>query len=242
MKTLTLATLIVVAAAVGTFGFQSSVDVVTPPEKPVQFDNPAKLDSLMAPYVQMARRSYRDAKARFQKGLPSGERFFITTRIFDPQGNFQQVFVEVTNISNGKVAGRIVTGTQKTSGHTPADVFICNEKDILDWSIAKPDGSQEGNVVGKFLDVVRERYVGLVLEIVVARDGSVSSAKCLRALNRSEQDVSFCIPDSVMRRAEVMARTLRYDPVDSVLTRYTFLVYDYYEGRIQEPEKGETGK
>jgi hypothetical protein len=242
MKTLLLALLVLAAMVVGVFGFQSSVDVVTPPEKPVQFNNPARLDSLMAPYVQMARRSYFDARARFQKGLPSGDRFFITTRIFDPQGNFQQVFVEVSNISNGKVAGRIVTGTQKTGGHTPADVFICNETDILDWSIAKPDGSQEGNVVGKFLEVMQERYVGLVLEIVVGRDGAVSSAKFKQALNQSRQDVSFCIPDSVMRRGEVMARTLRYDPVDSVLTKYTFLVYDFYEGRIQEPEKGQTGK
>ena len=121
-------------------------------------------------------------------------------------------------------------------------MFICNETDILDWSISKPDGSQEGTVVGKYLEVVQERYVGLVLEIVVARDGGVLSAKCTQALNQSRQDVSFCIPDSVMRRAEVMARTLRYDPVDSVLTKYTFLVYDFYEGRIQEPEKGQTGK
>ncbi|MCX6834496.1 MAG: hypothetical protein NTW07_05075 [candidate division Zixibacteria bacterium] len=242
MKTLSFAVLIVIAMAPGAFALQERINLPTPPGKQIQYDNPATLDSLIRPYVRMARLSYPDAKARFQKGLPSGDKFFITTRIFDPQGNFQQVFVEVYNISNGKVAGRIVTGTEKARGHTPADVFMCNEKDILDWSIAKPDGSQEGNVVGKFLEVVQERYVGLVMEIVLGRDGTVTAAKCLKALNQSEQDVSFCIPDSVMRRAEVMSRTLRYDPVDSVLTKYTFLVYDFYEGRIQEPEKGPTGK
>ena len=63
MKTLILVALFVAAMVVGASGFQSSVDVVAPPEKPVQFDNPARLDSLMAPYVQMARRSYLDAKA-----------------------------------------------------------------------------------------------------------------------------------------------------------------------------------
>jgi len=228
---------LLIIAATATSGAGYSSQATPPQETPVLFNNPAKLDTIMAPYVQMARRSYPDAKARFQKGLPSRERFLITTRIFDPQGNFQQVFVEVNDISNGKVAGRVVTGTKKSSGTSPADVFICNETDILDWAILKPDGTLEGNVVGKYLGVLQERYVGLVLELVIGRDGAVMGAKCLRAQNRAEQDVTFCVPDSVMRRAEVIARTLRYDPADSVVTKYTFLVYDYQEGRVQEPEK-----
>ena len=31
-----------------------------------------------------------------------------------------------------------------------------NEKDILDWLIAKPDGSEEGNFIGKFLDTLNK--------------------------------------------------------------------------------------
>ncbi len=30
--------------------------------------------------------------------------------------------------------------------------YSFNEDELLDWLISKPDGSEEGNVVGKFLD------------------------------------------------------------------------------------------
>jgi hypothetical protein len=30
-----------------------------------------------------------------------------------------------------------------------------SEAELLDWLITKPDGSEEGNVVGKFLDTYR---------------------------------------------------------------------------------------
>jgi hypothetical protein len=29
------------------------------------------------------------------------------------------------------------------------------ERDLLDWLITRPDGTEEGNVVGKFLDTYR---------------------------------------------------------------------------------------
>ena len=29
------------------------------------------------------------------------------------------------------------------------------ESDVLDWTISKPDGTEEGNFVGKFLDTYK---------------------------------------------------------------------------------------
>jgi hypothetical protein len=234
--------LIVAATAVGVFGLQSTPQTGGPEDPGLQFDNPATLDSIIVPYVAMAHRTYPDAKARFLKGLPTGDKFLITTRVFDKLGNFQQIFVEVSSIKDGKVTGYVAMAGGNIPSLTQGSPFNCVEEDILDWCIIKPDGQQEGNVIGKFLDVVRERMVGLVMQIMIARDGTVSSAKFVRALNGSQQDVTFCITDAVMRRAETMARTIKYDPPDSVVTKFTYLVFDYVGNRIMEPNKDQTKK
>jgi hypothetical protein len=36
--------------------------------------------------------------------------------------------------------------------HKLGDTYSFREQDLIDWMVARPDGSEEGNVVGKFLD------------------------------------------------------------------------------------------
>jgi hypothetical protein len=41
------------------------------------------------------------------------------------------------------------------SGFKLGQTYTFNESDLIDWFISKPDGSEEGNVVGKFLDTLK---------------------------------------------------------------------------------------
>jgi hypothetical protein len=235
MKTSLSILFIVLTATAGVSAQQVAPPMAPSQDEPLEFTNPAVLDSIIQPYVQMARRSYPEAKARFQKGLPADRKFLVTVRAYDEQNNFEQIFVEVHKLEDGQVKGAVSMSSGKLPGLAPGDKVAIPEDQVLDWCILSPDGAQEGNVVGKFLDVVRERVVGLVMELKIARDGSVSKAKCLRALNRAQQDVSFCIPDTVMRMAEGMAREIKYDPMDSVVTKFTYIVYDYIGRSLQAP-------
>jgi len=38
------------------------------------------------------------------------------------------------------------------TGYKHGDTYSFPEADLLDWTISKPDGTEEGNFVGKFLD------------------------------------------------------------------------------------------
>jgi uncharacterized protein YegJ (DUF2314 family) len=109
-------------------------------------------DKALAPYIQAARQSYPSARARFHKGLPTGEHFFVVTRIFDAKGHFEQVFIRVRSITDGKIAGVISSQISLIEGFKEGQPYSFSESDLVDWVIAKPDGSEEGNVVGKFLD------------------------------------------------------------------------------------------
>ena len=70
----------------------------------------------------------------------------------DPEGRFEQVFVLVDHIEDGVVTGRIFSDVGTVRGYKARDVYRFPEADVVDWLISKPDGSEEGNLVGKFID------------------------------------------------------------------------------------------
>jgi hypothetical protein len=115
----------------------------------------AALQSAIAPYISAARQTYPMARARFLGGLPKGEIFFVVTRLTDSAGHWEQVFIRVKTIAGGLIFGVLSSEVKLVSGYKPGQSYAFMESDLIDWLIAKPDGSEEGNVVGKFLDTYR---------------------------------------------------------------------------------------
>jgi hypothetical protein len=112
----------------------------------------AAFEAAIAPYVAQARSTYPGARARFLSGLPRGQIFFVTTRVHGAGGKFEQVFVRVDQIRDGMIQGRIASDVTVVPGYKRYDSYTFPEAQLLDWLIAHPDGSEEGNFVGKFLD------------------------------------------------------------------------------------------
>ena len=110
----------------------------------------------MAPYVARARATFPAARRRFDAGLPPKHTFFITTRLHDDEGHHEQVFVAVDSITGqgeqAVIAGRLASSLGAVRGYRAGQPLIVSAADLVDWMVARPDGSEEGNVVGKFLD------------------------------------------------------------------------------------------
>ena len=115
----------------------------------------ARLDSAMAPYVAQARATYPGAKRRYLAGLPTGQSLFLTTRLKDAAGHLEQVFIAVDSIRGARVFGRIWSEVALAQGFRLRQPYSFSEGEILDWLITKPDGTEEGNTVGKFLDTYK---------------------------------------------------------------------------------------
>lgn len=115
----------------------------------------SKFDEAIKPHVEKARKSYPEAKRRFLKGLPPKHTFFVTTRLYDDTGAFEQVFVAVKEIKDGRIKGLIWSDIVTVRGYKYGDSYSFREAELLDWLIAKPDGTEEGNFVGKFLDTYK---------------------------------------------------------------------------------------
>ena len=129
------------------------------PDKPVDVRTAEarhKIEAAIAPFVAKARKTYPEAKARFLAGLPSRHTFLVTTTLVDPGGaSFEIVFLKVDKIAEGKITGTIANELFVVKTFKGGDVHTCLESEILDWTIVRPDGSEEGNVVGNFLDTYR---------------------------------------------------------------------------------------
>lgn len=122
-----------------------------PPDRIVQ-DRRDHLDAILAPYVEAARKTLPAVKARYLKGLPAGQSLSVTTRLQDTEGKkMEQVFVTVISWHDDQIEGTL-NSEVKLNNYKRGEPLLVLEKDVVDWTILRPDGSEEGNVVGKFLD------------------------------------------------------------------------------------------
>jgi uncharacterized protein YegJ (DUF2314 family) len=62
------------------------------------------------------------------------------------------VIVEVDKITNGVVHGRIANKLGAVTNYHEGQAVTFPESEVMNWLFIRPDGSEEGNVVGKFLD------------------------------------------------------------------------------------------
>jgi hypothetical protein len=126
-----------------------------PQDRPTEARGKTEVDeyrAAIAPYVAKGRQTYPDAKKRYLAGLPTGRTFFVVTNLRDKAGTTEQVFVAVANVREGRITGRIATDNLTVIGYKRGDSYSFPESDLIDWLITHPDGTEEGNVVGKFLD------------------------------------------------------------------------------------------
>lgn len=128
-----------------------------PVDKPVSIGNAEqtrKFEAAIAPYVKQAKATLPQAKTRFLAGLPKGDHFLVTIRMYDAGGQFEQVFVGVTSWEGQTIHGILASDTPIIH-RRPSEVVTCKEQDVLDWTISQADGTEEGNFVGKFLDTYK---------------------------------------------------------------------------------------
>lgn len=128
-----------------------------PEDKPVSASG-QRADEIkkgMAPLIEKARQTFPDAKKRYLAGLPRGEVFFVTTVLHGKEGTSEQVFVAVSGIQGGKISGKIASDIVTVQGFRRGQAYSLDEADLVDWLISKPDGSEEGNLVGKYLDSIQ---------------------------------------------------------------------------------------
>jgi hypothetical protein len=112
----------------------------------------AKLSEVLEPCRVKALSTWPGAQTRFLAGLPPHQSLFVTTRLRDPAKHLEQVFVAVDRIAGDSITGKIWSDIALVSGYRRGQSIAIPQSAIIDWMISKPDGSEEGNLMGKFID------------------------------------------------------------------------------------------
>jgi len=139
-------------------GQEPHVSTQAPSDQPVSVtsdEQRRRLDAAIAPYIAQARATYPQAKERYLSGLPPQQSFFVTVELRDAAGHSEMAFLAVDSLARDSIFGRIWNQIQVVRGFRLRDRHAVAEAELLDWLITKPDGSEEGNVVGKFIDTYR---------------------------------------------------------------------------------------
>lgn len=123
-----------------------------PKDRPVHGTS-AEQEARVAELTEQARKSYPEAKRRFLAGLPTGEHFYMVTTLTSA-GAKESVFIAVSSIANGQVKGTIASDIMTVKDYKSGDAHTFAEAELVDWLISKADGSEEGNLVGKYLDTL----------------------------------------------------------------------------------------
>jgi uncharacterized protein YegJ (DUF2314 family) len=116
-----------------------------------------KFEEAIKPYIEKARKTYPEARARYLAGLPQKHAFYVTTRLRDKQGHYEQVFIAVREIRGEMIKGLIASEVEFITDYRRGESYSFPEAELIDWTIVKPDGTEEGNFVGKFLDEYQKR-------------------------------------------------------------------------------------
>jgi len=111
-----------------------------------------KYEEALKPHLEEAKKTYPDAKKRFLAGLAPKERFLVTIELREENGRKQQAYIEVAEIKDGTIKGVIASNIRNLTKYRRGDKYSVPESEMIDWIIAKPDGTEEGNFVGKFLN------------------------------------------------------------------------------------------
>jgi hypothetical protein len=103
------------------------------------------------PVVERARQGWPSVRRRFQRGSPFGHEYLVVARIADVLGVQEHVLVRVQQVQGDSIHGAIRSDVRAVTGWRRGDRWSLAEADLIDWIIIAPDGSEEGNEVGRFL-------------------------------------------------------------------------------------------
>jgi hypothetical protein len=123
-----------------------------PVDRVVEGQDPRK-DSKLQALIDTARAELPTVRERYMKGLPPDAHLFVTTTLHSGSQD-EQLFVAVRDWSDPNTVEGLIATPPLTPGFHNGDVIKVKQADIVDWTISRADGSEEGNIVGKYLDTI----------------------------------------------------------------------------------------
>ena len=116
----------------------------------------ARDETALADPVREALRTLPQAKKRFLAGLPDGDQFLLSVRVAASDTSFRQVSARVLGWRGNTVQALLLP--ENANSATPAEPMPVSfpETAVVDWTLLRASGREEGNYVGRYTDTARQ--------------------------------------------------------------------------------------
>ena len=116
----------------------------------------ARNTSALADPVREARRTLLQAKKKFLAGLPSGDQFLLSVRVLAGDTSFRQASARVLGWHGNMVQALLLPNAAEKAGPSEPLPVSFPETAIVDWTLLRASGREEGNYVGRYTDTARQ--------------------------------------------------------------------------------------
>ena len=117
----------------------------------------ARDETALADPVREALRTLPQAKKKFLAGLPIGDQFLLSVRVIATDTSFRQALARVLGWHGNTVQALLLpeTTAAATTPTEPTPVTF-PETAVLDWTLLRASGREEGNYVGRYADTAHQ--------------------------------------------------------------------------------------
>jgi uncharacterized protein YegJ (DUF2314 family) len=162
-------------------------------DMPIAIDT--SFEALLDQYVQKAKMSLQYFDEQFEK--PGDRTFYIVTRIYKNE-LYEQVFVKLGSIHEEVYVGLIVSEPMGKVDFKKGEIIQVSTEDVVDWCIVNPDGTEEGNLLGKAADLSKSRVCAFISKMT-PKDGVFTTFEVVSVLNpNTEQEIIEIVPQDVL--------------------------------------------
>ncbi|WP_426059415.1 hypothetical protein [Hymenobacter sp. B1770] len=113
-------------------------------------------EAAFADPIREAQRTLPQAKKRFQAGLPHGDQFLLAVRVMATDTSFRQASARVLGWHGNKVQALLLPEAANSASPTEPVPVSFPETAVVDWTLRRASGREEGNYVGRYIDTARQ--------------------------------------------------------------------------------------
>ncbi|MBD2723195.1 hypothetical protein [Hymenobacter armeniacus] len=110
-------------------------------------------ETALADPVREALRTLPQAKKKFLAGLPTGDQFLLSVRVVATDTSFRQASARVLGWHGNTVQALLLPDAASPAEPVPVSF---PETAVVDWTLLRASGREEGNYVGRYIDTSRQ--------------------------------------------------------------------------------------
>jgi hypothetical protein len=116
----------------------------------------ARNETALADPMREALRTLPQAKKKFLAGLPIGDQFLLSVRVIATDTSFRQASARVLGWHGNTVQALLLPETTTAATTAEPMPVTFSEAAVVDWTLLRASGREEGNYVGRYTDTARQ--------------------------------------------------------------------------------------